>query len=85
MLPWNSEEVLDISASLLRSGEEYRTLDLPVTPQFTQEMILHAEHILKEGRGSVSPLGLYGEYNPIAEATAGLGDRDTLLRCEASR
>jgi len=31
-LRWNREDVIDIYASLLRPGEEYKPLDLPYAP-----------------------------------------------------
>jgi vanillate/3-O-methylgallate O-demethylase len=31
-LRWNSEDVIDIYASLLRPGEEFKTIDLPYAP-----------------------------------------------------
>ena len=48
-LRWNSEDVIDIYASLYRQGEEYRTMDLPTTPTWTHGMLEHADRILKDG------------------------------------
>ena len=49
-LRWNPEDVVDIYRSLLEPGEEYRTLDMPTTPQWTQGMLAHADHLLKQGK-----------------------------------
>jgi glycine cleavage system aminomethyltransferase T len=49
-LRWNSEDVIDIHASLFRPGEEYRTLDLPTTPSWKEGMLEHADHVLHGGR-----------------------------------
>lgn len=48
-LIWNPDDVLDIYASLLRPGEEYKTLDLPTTPHATG-FLAHADHVLKDGK-----------------------------------
>lgn len=48
-LRWNSEDVVDIFASLFRPGEEYRTMDLPTTPTWKDGMLEHADRILKDG------------------------------------
>jgi vanillate/3-O-methylgallate O-demethylase len=39
--------VIDIYASLLRPGEEYKPLDLPNAPNVWPQA--HADHILKDG------------------------------------
>jgi vanillate/3-O-methylgallate O-demethylase len=44
---WNSEDVIDIYASLLRPGPEYKTLDLPYAPNVWPQA--HADHVLREG------------------------------------
>jgi glycine cleavage system aminomethyltransferase T len=49
-LRWNPDDVVDIYRSLLEPGEEYRTLDLPTTPPWTQGMVGHADHLLKDGK-----------------------------------
>ena len=49
-LRWNPEDVVDIYASLLQPGEEYKTIDLPTSPPWTQGMNSHADHLLKDGR-----------------------------------
>jgi glycine cleavage system aminomethyltransferase T len=49
-LEWNREDVVDIYASLLRAGEEYKTIDLPTSPPWTQGMNVHADHVLADGR-----------------------------------
>jgi vanillate/3-O-methylgallate O-demethylase len=49
-LRWNTEDVIDIYASLFRPGEEFRTMDLPSTPTWKDGMLEHADQILKDGR-----------------------------------
>jgi glycine cleavage system aminomethyltransferase T len=49
-LRWNVEDVMDIHASLLRQGEEYKTIDLPTSPTWLQGFLAHADHILKDGQ-----------------------------------
>ncbi len=49
-LRWNAEDVTDVYASLLRPGEEYKTMDLPTTPTFKEGFVAHADHIFKDGR-----------------------------------
>jgi glycine cleavage system aminomethyltransferase T len=48
-LRWNPDDVVDIYASLLQPGEEYKTIDLPTSPPWTQGMNSHADHLLKDG------------------------------------
>ena len=52
-LVWNPEDVIDIYASLLRPGEEYKTLDLPTHPH-SRGVHAHADHVLKDG----APVGI---------------------------
>jgi glycine cleavage system aminomethyltransferase T len=52
-LRWNPEDVIDIYASLLRPGEEYKTLDLPTHP-YHRGAHAHADHVLKDGK----PVGI---------------------------
>jgi glycine cleavage system aminomethyltransferase T len=47
-LRWHPEDVIDIYASLLRPGEEFKTLDLPYAPG--RWPLAHADHLLKDGR-----------------------------------
>ena len=49
-LRWNTDDVVDIYASLLRGGEEYKTMDLPTTPTWLHGTLAHADHIHKDGR-----------------------------------
>ena len=51
-LRWNPEDVIDVYASLLRPGEEYKTIDLPYAPNVWPQA--HADHILKDGH----PVGI---------------------------
>ena len=53
-LRWNPEDVVDIYASLLQPGEEYKTIDLPTSPPWSEGMNIHADHLLKDGR----PIGV---------------------------
>ena len=53
-LRWNPEDVVDIYASLLQQGEEYKTIDLPTSPPWSEGMNVHADHVLKDGR----PIGV---------------------------
>ena len=49
-LRWNPDDVIDIYASLMRPGEEYKTIDLPTTPSWYGGFFAHADYILKDGR-----------------------------------
>jgi vanillate/3-O-methylgallate O-demethylase len=49
-LRWNPEDVVDIYASLLQPGEEYKSIDLPTSPPWTEGMNSHADHLLKDGK-----------------------------------
>ena len=49
-LRWNPDDVVDIYASLLRPGEEYKTIDLPTSPTWLEGFLAHADHVLKDGR-----------------------------------
>ncbi len=60
-LRWNPEDVIDIYASLLRPGQEYKTLDLPYAPNVWPQA--HADHILKGGRQvGISSGTIYSDY-----------------------
>jgi vanillate/3-O-methylgallate O-demethylase len=48
-LRWNAEDVVDIYASLLRPGEEYKTLDLPTHP-YSRGVHAHADHVVKDAK-----------------------------------
>ena len=62
-LRWNPEDVIDIYASLLRPGEEYKTIDLPTSPTWLSGMLAHADHVLKDGREvGVSSGTIYSYY-----------------------
>jgi vanillate/3-O-methylgallate O-demethylase len=52
-LRWNADDVIDIYASLLRPGKEYKTLDLPTHP-YSRGVHAHADHVLKDGK----PVGI---------------------------
>jgi len=62
-LRWNPDDVLDIFASLLKPGEEYKTIDLPTSPTWVDGFLAHADHILKDGREiGVSSGTIYSYY-----------------------
>jgi len=62
-LRWNAEDVVDIHASLLRPGEEYKTIDLPTSPTWKEGMLAHADHILMDGREvGISSGTIYSYY-----------------------
>jgi vanillate/3-O-methylgallate O-demethylase len=62
-LRWNADDVLDIYASLLRSGEEFKTIDLPTSPTWSRGILAHADHILKDGRSvGISSGTIYSYY-----------------------
>ena len=62
-LRWNSEDVIDIHASLFRLGEEYRTMELPSTPSWKDGMLEHADHVLQSGRRvGMSSGNIYSYY-----------------------
>jgi vanillate/3-O-methylgallate O-demethylase len=52
-LRWNPDDVIDIYASLLRPGEEYKSLDLPTHP-YSRGAHAHADHVVKDG----TPVGI---------------------------
>ena len=52
-LEWNDEDVIDIYASHFRPGQEYKCIEMPVTPHF-MGLIGHADHVLKNG----TPIGI---------------------------
>jgi vanillate/3-O-methylgallate O-demethylase len=52
-LEWNSDDVTDIYASLFRAGEEYKYLEIPVSPA-NRGICGHADHVMKDGQ----PVGI---------------------------
>ena len=48
-LEWNPDDVLDIYASLMRDGEEYKYLEIPGSPAH-RRTYAHADHAMKDGR-----------------------------------
>ena len=64
-LRWNPEDVVDIYASLLQPGEEYKTIDLPTSPPWSEGMNIHADHLLKDGR----PIGCVVRARSTATST----------------
>jgi vanillate/3-O-methylgallate O-demethylase len=62
-LRWNADDVIDIYASLLRTGEEYKTLDLPTSPTWLEGLLAHADHVSKDERDvGVSSGTVYSYY-----------------------
>jgi glycine cleavage system aminomethyltransferase T len=62
-LRWNTEDVIDIHASLFKPGEEYRTMDLPSTPTWKDGMLEHADQVLQGGKlVGVSSGTIYSYY-----------------------
>ena len=49
-LRWNPEDVVDVYASLLQPGAEYKTIELPTSPPWSEGMNIHADHLLNDGR-----------------------------------
>ncbi|HVJ28408.1 MAG TPA: hypothetical protein VM493_12750 [Vicinamibacterales bacterium] len=61
-LRWNPEDVIDIYASLLQPGEEYKTIDLPTHPHHRGSHA-HADHVLMDGKEiGVSSGTIYSYY-----------------------
>lgn len=59
----NTEDVVDICASLFKSGEEHKTLDLPTTPSWYGGFFAHADHVVKDGTEiGVSSGTIYSYY-----------------------
>lgn len=48
-LRWDAADVLDIHGSLLRPGEEFKTIDLPSSPSWQEGVLAHADRITKDG------------------------------------
>jgi glycine cleavage system aminomethyltransferase T len=62
-LRWNPEDVIDIYASLLAPGEEYKTIELPTSPPWSKGLNGHADHVLRDGRAiGVSSGTIYSYY-----------------------
>jgi glycine cleavage system aminomethyltransferase T len=62
-LRWNAEDVLDIHASHLRPGEEYKAIDMPTTPSWQHGFFAHADHVLLDGRTvGISSGTIYSYY-----------------------
>jgi glycine cleavage system aminomethyltransferase T len=62
-LRWNPDDVIDIYASLLRPGEQYKTIELPTTPSWQFGLFAHADRILKDDREvGVSSGTIYSYY-----------------------
>ena len=62
-LRWNPDDVMDIYGSLLRPGEEFKTIDLPSSPTWKEGLLAHADHILKDGREvGISSGTIYSYY-----------------------
>ncbi len=80
-LRWHPDDVVDIYASLLRPGEDYKTIELPTTPSWKIGLFAHADHILRDGKEvGVSSGTVYSYYfrevismATIDAACAGIG------------
>lgn len=75
-LEWHPDDVLDIYASLLRPGEEYKYLEIPGSPA-NRRAYAHADHVLRDGREvGVSSGTIYSYYfrKVISMATLDLAD-----------
>lgn len=48
-LVWDSDDVIDVYASLFRSGEEYKYIELPSAPHL-RGPLAYADHVVKGGR-----------------------------------
>ena len=75
-LRWNPEDVIDIHASLLQPGEEYKTIDLPTTPSWKEGMNVHADHVVKDGRAVGVSSGTAYSYFYRQVLSHGLVDLD---------
>jgi glycine cleavage system aminomethyltransferase T len=61
-LVWKPEDVVDIYASLFRPGEEYKEIELPISPH-NRGIMAHADHVLKDGKTvGVSSGTVYSYY-----------------------
>jgi vanillate/3-O-methylgallate O-demethylase len=77
-LCWDPEDVIDIYASLLRPGEEYKTLDLPAHPHH-RGAHAHADHVVKDGKPvGISSGTVYSYYyrEVISHCTIDIGLAD---------
>jgi glycine cleavage system aminomethyltransferase T len=48
-LEWNSQDVVDVYASLFEEGEEYQYFEMPTTPHF-RRTVAHADSVLAGGK-----------------------------------
>jgi glycine cleavage system aminomethyltransferase T len=48
-LEWNSDDVVDVYASMFRNGEEYKYLEMPSAPNY-RKVLAHADHVLIDGK-----------------------------------
>lgn len=61
-LEWNNEDVLDIHASYLRGGDEYKAIEYPITPQHVG-VLGHADDVLKDGKSVGIASGIIYSYH----------------------
>jgi len=62
-LRWNAEDVIDIYASLFKPGEEYKSMELPTTPTWLDNMLEHADRVTKDGElVGISSGNIYSYY-----------------------
>lgn len=76
-LRWNPDDVMDIYASLLRPGEEFKTIDLPTCPPWSGGVNAHADHVLNAGRHVGVSSGTIYSYFFREVLSMGTVDRDS--------
>lgn len=77
-LVWNPDDVVDIYASLLRKGDEYKTIELPTSPHL-RGYLSHGDHILKNGKKigwSTGTIYSYYYREVISHATLDLAEAE---------
>ncbi|MDH7639290.1 hypothetical protein [Sphingomonas oryzagri] len=77
-LEWNADDVIDVYASLFREGEEYKYLEIPVSPA-NRGLCGHADHVMKGGDAVGISSGTVYSYHfrkVISHATIDIGEAD---------
>lgn len=74
-LEWNAEDVKDVYASLFEEGEEYKYLEIPVSPA-NRALCGHADHVLKSGRSVGVSSGTVYSYHFHKVISHGTIDRE---------
>ena len=78
-LRWDADDVVDVYASLLRPGDEYKTIELPTSPSWSRGLVAHADHVLKDGhRVGVSSGTIYSYFyrQVLSHAVLDVGETD---------